>query len=500
MKCRPPISLERGSATSMARMVFQGTARLFGGRLARMVITLAGIAVLARLLTPADFGVVAVAAMILPLSRALLDGLIDVPTIREDGLDRAGLANLIWTGVVLMGGLGAALWAAAPGLAVLMNTPQLAEVLRVLCFGLLLQPFIAAAYALLRRQHRFGAAAIFLAVSGAAYVLSAIALALLGFGVWSLVFGQIVSLTVTALGLSLTAGIPLRPPKWLHARAAWRLGGLGVLTKLPAWLAANIDTLFASAVHGAAGAGIYSRAYNITTQMKEPFAVLDLAVRQAFVAQRSLDDAAASRSTLGGLRLVVLAASLVAAGVIVLREPLVALLLGSQWDDVILPLAILAASLPARVARLYLDGFTYARGSLGHMLARNIASVVMLTIGLWFWAAEGVAAIAMVAAAVHVATLFFRGGVVDVAVAGTRAQRLATMAPGYAAGAVMVGLGELSVVVWSGAADLTEWCIRAAVCVLWCLFVVFALPRRWLPKRLADLRRRLVSPRSAPSG
>jgi len=473
-------------------MVLHGTARLIAGRVARMIVTLTGIAVLARLLAPADFGVVAVAAMILPLANALLEGLIDVPTIREDALDRAGLANLIWTGAVLMAGLAAALWLAAPALALLLNSPQLAPVLRVLCFGLLAQPFIAASHALLRRGHRFGVSALFMPVAGAAYVLTAIALALLGFGVWSLILGQIASLIVTGAGLALMSGIPLLPPRRLRAGTAWRLGGLGLATRLLAWMSANIDTLFASAALGAAGAGLYSRAYNITTQMKEPFAVLEQTVRQAFLAQRGLDDAAASRATLGGLRLVVLAAALVSAGVIVLRETLVALLLGPQWGAVVLPLGILAASLPARVARMYLDGFTYARGSMRHMLARNIAIVALLAGGLWLWADDGVTAIALVVAAVHLGTLFFRGGAVDIAVAGTTAQRLAAMAPGYAAGAALVALGELPALIWPGAGELAEWGLRAAVCVLWCTTVVLVMPGRWLPKSWRRTRQEIL--------
>lgn len=484
----PEMKLDRGSDKGIGRMVLRGTAWLLGGRFARTAVTLIGVAVLARLLTPADFGVVAVAAMILPLGVALLDGLIDVPVIREDDLDRAGLSNLIWSAVVVMAVLGALIWAAAPWLAQILNSPRLSEVLRVLCFGLLLQPFVSAGYALLRRQHRFAAVGFLLLISGSVYVLLAIVLALLGTGVWSLVLGQLASLLMVAVGVSVTAGVPVLPPHRLQPGAAWRIGGLGFATRLLAWLWANMDTLFASSALGAVGAGIYSRAYNITTQMKEPFAVLDQTVRQAFVAQRSLNDAAASRATLGGLRLLVLAASLVAAGVIVLREAVVAVLLGPQWEMVVLPLAILAVSLPARVARVYLDGFTYARGSMRHMLGRNLAIMALMTAGLWIWATEGVTAIALVVAAVHVATLFFRGGPVDVAVAGTTAKRFAVMVPGYAAGVAMVALGELQSLIWPGTTELTDWGIRAAVCGLVCICVCVVIPDRWLPKKMADRR------------
>ena len=487
------VQIGRGSDDQVGRMVMRGTTMLLGGRIARILFTLLGIAVLARLLTPADFGVVAVASMILPLSIALLDGLIDVPTIREDGLDRSGLANLIWVGVVLMGVLCAAIWLAAPGLAVLLNSPRLDEALRVLCFGLLVQPFISASYALLRREHRFGMVAIFVAVSGAAYMLLAIGLALMGLGVWSLIIGQIVSLMIVALGAGLLSAIPLRPPHRLQAGAAWRLGGLGFATRLLAWMSTNIDTLFASAALGAAGAGIYSRAYNITTQMKEPFAVLDQTTRQAFVAQRSLDDGAASRATLAGLRLVVLMASLVAAGVIVLREALVAVLLGPQWGAVVLPLAILAASLPARVARLYLDGFTFARGSMWHMLLRNLFIVTALAIGLLLWAHVGVAAIALVVCVVQVLSLGFAGGIEDRRLAGPLLKRARAIVPGIMAGTALIVLAEgLSCLSAPVSAQL-DWALRGVVWTLTLPAILLFVPDRWLPKFMSAKRKTLMA-------
>lgn len=474
-------------------MVLHGTAWLLGGRFARTAVTLIGVAVLARLLTPADFGVVAVAAMILPLGVALLDGLIDVPVIREDDLDRAGLSNLIWSAVVVMAGLGALIWTAAPWLAQILNSPRLSEVLRVLCFGLLLQPFVSAGYALLRRRHRFAAVGSFLLISGSVYVFFAIGLALLGAGVWSLILGQLTSLLTVAVGVSVTAGVPVLPPRRLQPGAAWRFGGLGFATRLLAWLWANMDTLFASSALGAVGAGFYSRAYNITTQLKEPFAALDQTVRQAFVAQKSLDDEAASRATLGGLRLVVLVAALVAASIIVLREAVVTLLLGEQWGPVVVPLAVLAASLPARIARMYLDSFTYARGSMRQMLGRNLAIVAMMTGGLWLWAQEGVVAISLVVAGIHFLTLLFPGGSVDRAVAGTLVQRLAAITPGYVIGAVFVVAAE-SICAFAGLwIGILDWGIRAVFCAVAFLLVPMLVPERWLPRSVAALRWRLVT-------
>lgn len=487
------MKLARGGNKSVGRMVLRGSAWLICGRFARTLVTLVGTAILARLLTPADFGVAAVAAMILPLSIGLLEGLIDVPVNRDDELDTASLSNLIWSSEVVMIGLAALVWVTAPWLATCLNSPALSDLLRALCFGLLLQPFVTAGYGLLRRQHRFQVVALFLLVSGAVYVSIAVVLALRGFGVWSLVLGQLASLLVTAGGLSVLARIPVSPPRRIQTLVAWRAGGVAFAARLLEWLVANIDTLFASSVLGASGAGYYSRAYNFTTQLKEPFAVVDQTVRQAFLAQRNLDDAMASRATLGGLRLVVLAASFVAASVIVLREAIVALLLGPQWGAVVAPLAILSASLPARIARMYVDSFTYARGSMGHMLMRNIAILGLLGFGLWAWSGEGVTSIAFVVAAIHVVTLLFRGGTVDVAIAGSQMQRARAMAPGVLfAACIVIAVESASVAIPLGT-RYGDYLLRAGLLACLGILGLMLLPREWIPMALRSRLPRLVS-------
>jgi O-antigen/teichoic acid export membrane protein len=293
--------------------------------------------------------------------------------------------------------------------------------------------------------------------------------------------------------LVLISNIPLLPPTRLKFKPMWQLGGLALLTRMMAWIWANIDTLFASATLGAVGAGLYSRAYNITTQMKEPFAAVEQAVRQAFIAHRSLDDATASKATLDGLRIIVIAASLIAASVIVLSECLVAVLLGTQWSSVTTPLIILSVAFPARVARLYLDGFTYARGSIGHMLTRDVLIVSLMTSLLWFWASEGIATIALIVAAIQFFTLLFRGGTIDIAIAGTVLQRLHAITPGYSIAIVLVLAGQLPSIFWPELNEIADWGIRLIICLTVCIITIVKIPTKWLPNTLQQIIRKKLS-------
>jgi O-antigen/teichoic acid export membrane protein len=482
----------RGSDKQVGKMVLRGTALMVGGRFGRMAIGLVGTAILARLLTPADFGVFAVASMVLALGIALLDGIIDVPVIREDNLTNEVVANLIWTSVAAMAVLAILVWFSAPWLAQLLNSPQLSVVLPVVAASVMLQPFVSASYAVLRRHHRFAVVSAFYLTSGAIYAVVAIAMAWLGYGIWSLVWGQIASLAASAVIACAWARVPLLPPKQFRPLDAWGMGGLGFSARLLAWVSTNIDTLFASAQLGAVGAGIYSRAYNITTQLKEPFSTIDLVVRQAFVAQKSLEDSAAARAALNGLRVVVLAAAFASASVIALREPVVAILLGHQWDAVTLPLAVLAASLPARVARLYLDGLTYARGSLLRLTGRNALIVVLLVSGLSIWAHQGVVAIALVVAVSHVVLLLIPIGASEQAVAGTLLQRLIAILPGYALGLILVAISESLAVIATPSGGFAEWAVRAGVCGLVVTAAAVLIPDNWLPSSVRDQRAKVL--------
>lgn len=490
-RTRKAVTLSRGSDKGLTRMVLAGGAWLIGGRFVRTAITLLGIAVLARILTPADFGIVAVATIALTLSVALLEGLIDVPAIREDDLDREGLANLIWTGLGLMAIVVAAIWLAAPFLEGAVNAPGLAPVIRLVSLGLFAQPFIVAGTAVLRRNHRFPAVARFLLVTATLYVATAIGLALAGWGVWSLAVGQLVSLLGTAASMAYSARTPVLPPRRMRPMAALRLGGLASAARLLAWTGANVDTLFASIALGPAGAGFYSRAYNIVTQVKEPFGAVDHAIRQAFVARRTVAEDVQTAGNLRGLRLVTLISALTAGGLVVMREPIVAILLGDQWLPVIPALAVLAASLPARIARIYLDSLTYVQGSIAFMLARNAAIAGALIAGLAMFAERGVTAIAVVVGVAHYLSLLITTGNQNTRQSsGSLVQQGRAMAPAL----LIAGLIVAAIEGASALADFPDLAVdavlRAGLFGALAMIVAAAIPAAWLGQTLACWRRR----------
>ena len=103
-----------GSSRGLGGMVLRGSMWLLMGRVVRSVISLVGLAILARLLQPADFGVLVVVMTFALLGTVLLIGMLDAPLTRHLEITQEDLRGLIWLGLLLMLALGAALWIAAP--------------------------------------------------------------------------------------------------------------------------------------------------------------------------------------------------------------------------------------------------------------------------------------------------------------------------------------------------------------------------------------------------
>ncbi|WP_343347812.1 oligosaccharide flippase family protein [Sphingomicrobium sp. XHP0239] len=474
------MTLARGDDRNIGRMVGMAGAQLFSAKIVRLAITVGATAVLARLLTPADFGIFAIVAVFVAAARAVLEGLIDVPAIRDDDLDAEGLANLIWTGMLLMAGLGLLLVLLGSVAAETLGSANFREVLPVTALCLLIQPFTVAGTAVLRRTHRFAVISLTMPITGFLFGATAIALALLDFGFWSLVLADILVQLVTMAYIVVRSGISLRVPAAFRPRRAFSSGGASLVTKTQVWAWANLDTLFASIFLGPTAAGIYSRAYSLTTQMKEPFGLLEQVVRQAFVGQRTLDDDVAAANVRNGLRLITLVSSLMAGAAIALREPVVAVLLGAQWGAVVLPFTILAAVLPLKIARSYLDGFSYARGSIVAMQKRNWIVLTIFLSLLLFFADEGVSAIAWVVGFTYLIAPLFVGDKVDRRFAGNRVERFAIMLPSWAMGAAIALTAELPSRFFTVSQN-EDWMARFLSAGFLCAIALWISSRYWLP-------------------
>src|SRR5688572_29226653 len=126
----------------------------------KILVRLGSMAVLARLVEPADFGLVAMVTAVTGFVALFRDGGLAVATIQRAEINHDQVSTLFWINVAVGGALALLLVAAAPAIAHFYGEPRLVLVTMSLSIGLLFGGASVQHDALLRRQMRFGALAM----------------------------------------------------------------------------------------------------------------------------------------------------------------------------------------------------------------------------------------------------------------------------------------------------------------------------------------------------
>ena len=397
------------SLTSTAESLKTRTASAARWRIARSFVVAAtqfavGV-LLARLLTPADFGLAALAYVVLGLAQPLADVGLGLAVIRRADLSERNL-RAAFTGATLAGiAVTALVAAAAPLGAAALRNPRVTPLLRVLSAGIAIRATASVADALLRRDLDFKRHFV---IEIASYLFGfgsvAVCLALLGYGVWSLVWGALAQ-ALMAAGIQLAVvRPPLRP---LFAKRELRdLLGFGVGASVSStvnYVALNADYLVVGRLMGPFALGLYSRAYEL---MNLPHTyVANVMSNIMFPAlSRVQDETARVRSAyLQATRLTAMIAGPSMMIIAIAAPALVPGVYGPRWIGMVIPLEVL--SMAGYFRALYHLGGVVAqtRGRVYGELWRQIVYAALVIAGA---AAGSRGGLAGVAAGVSLAILY----------------------------------------------------------------------------------------------
>lgn len=255
------------SASAVQRRSVRGVAVTVGGQLIRFVLTFGSQLALVRLLDAADFGLVAMAAPVLSFVQTVTDFGLGQAVVQRAGITQRQVSALFWINTAISAGLACAVVLLAPLLALMYGEPLVAPVTAVLGCLVLVGGLSIVPSALLNRRMGFLALATIDVVSIAAGALVSVVSAMRGYGVWALVFGQVVS---SVVGLVLTwsfarwrPGRPERDPE------VWGLLTFGAhLTgaNLASYLSVTADRMLIGLVAGKVALGLYDRGYRLVLQ------------------------------------------------------------------------------------------------------------------------------------------------------------------------------------------------------------------------------------------
>jgi PST family polysaccharide transporter len=248
-----------------SRAVRGGFAKLCG-QVAGLGLRMVSMAVMARLLNPEDFGLVAMATAVTGIYGLFLTAGLSSATVQRATIDDGEVSALFWINIVV--GIVLALLCAvsAPVLVRFYHEPRLLWVTIIIALGFLVSATGVQHFALLERQLRYVALTVLDLLSQMVSILAGVGLALAGFGYWSLVAAAVAQSAVATICAWVATGWIPGPPSWRTSTGSMlRFGGTITLNGLVVYLAYNLEKVLLGRFWGADALGIYGRAYQLVT-------------------------------------------------------------------------------------------------------------------------------------------------------------------------------------------------------------------------------------------
>ena len=309
------------------------------------VVAFATTAVLARLLLPAQFGIVGMAALYSGLVQMLAEVGLGAAVIQRRDLGDGDLDTVFWAGVVVGTAACGVSILVAPLAGRFFHNPDVVPLLRVSSFAFVVSALGAVHRVHLNRELTFDRLALVDIGSTFAYTITAVALALGGFGVWALILGQLVRAAADVV--LLWRAEPWRPRLHFDRSAFKSLIGFGGNVwgfNLLNYLRENIDFLSVGRVLGASQLGYYTMAYNLANLPRRQLS--NVVSRVAFPAfSRVQDDNELLRAAYTKvIRYVTLIAFPCLAGLALVAPEFVRFAYGPNWHDAVVPLQLLCGA------------------------------------------------------------------------------------------------------------------------------------------------------------
>ncbi len=325
--------------------------------------------VLARLLVPADFGLVAMVTALTGLCQAFADLGLSEATIQSAKISHRQVSALFWINVAMGSTLMLVTVGLAPVLAWFYREPRLRAIALMMSLTFLIGGLRVQHDALLRRQMRFASLAIRDIASSVVSVPLAILFAWRGAGYWALVaLPMLQNATQMILSWFMAGWIPGPPRRDASVRSLLTFGGNVAASYIIYNTNRSADGVLIGWHWGPGPLGLYSRAYNL---LMLPLRQLGTPVRNVVVPAFSRTQGDAERFAryyLHTINLVMWIITPIFGFLFVAAEPVVALTLGKRWLEAAPVFRILSIS---ALGQLLLDSTLWlfvSRGQSGRLL------------------------------------------------------------------------------------------------------------------------------------
>jgi O-antigen/teichoic acid export membrane protein len=351
------------------------------------LLNMLSVVILARLLSPADFGLIAMVTALTGVITIFKDGGLSLATVQRDSISHQLVSNLFWINVALSFLLTLVIVAMGPAVALFYGEPKLTEICIAVAGIFFLGGMATQHQALLRRQMRFSGLAKIQIASSALGLTAAVVAARSGFGYWSLLVQMATAETVSLLlTWQCCRWLPGRPRRSSGTRSMVNFGAYMTGVGLFNYLGRNIDNVLVGHYLGSQAVGLYSKAYSLLLlpiqQVNGPIAAVAMPALS-----RLQDQPKEYRNFFRKiLSLICFTSFPLIVWMIICRRDIILLVLGPKWLEAVpifLLLAISALCQPVgNISGLLFATLNRTKSMLAWSIVGNLWLVAGIVIGL----------------------------------------------------------------------------------------------------------------------
>jgi O-antigen/teichoic acid export membrane protein len=249
---------------SLKQKAFSGIIWKFVEQMSKGILGFGIGIVLARLLTPSDYGLIGMLAIFIALSTTIIDSGFDAALIQKRDRTEQDLNTVFWFNIFISSVCYIVLFFCAPLIAVFYSKPVLVQLLRVLGLNLIINSFNAIQQTQLTIKIDFKTTTKVSFTSSIAGGVIGIIMAYTGFGVWALVAQSVTSTIFSSIVLWVSS-------KWRPAfmfsfaslKGMFKYGSKLLFSAIYAIVLNNLYNIIIGRVYQAKELGIYTRAYQL---------------------------------------------------------------------------------------------------------------------------------------------------------------------------------------------------------------------------------------------
>jgi O-antigen/teichoic acid export membrane protein len=331
------------SALTIKEKSIKGGAVTIFSQATLFIIRIGSISIIAHLLTPQDFGMIAMVTAVTGFAHLFKDLGLSAATIQRDKLTHEQLSTMFWINIVFSLVIALASTAGAPFVAIFYNTPELTWVMVALSSTFIFSGMAIQHQALLTRNMRFTSIAISQVISALVGVLAAVYSASMGHRYWALVIQNIASSVSLLVALWLfSRWIPGLPSRGLGMRPMLKFGMNITSYNVINYFARNMDKILIGRFSDVASLGIYNTAYKL---LMLPISNLRIPLTNVAIPAMSRLQKESKKYRLYFKRYVSILAFIsmpIVVYMYVCSGSLIAFVLGDQWSEAVKIFKILA--------------------------------------------------------------------------------------------------------------------------------------------------------------